>query len=74
MLPSEARKFEKAKLVINGYSDIGEYRYFIDRNLSNWYYTVRVMNLKTREAKTLCTRGKAETALGKALQHIQAHK
>lgn len=74
MLPSEARKFEQAKLVINGYSDIGNYRYFIDRNLSNWYFTVRVLNLKTREAKTLCTRAKASTALGKALQHINDNK
>lgn len=74
MLNSELKKIERTGLNINGYTDINGYRYFLDHNSGNRYFTVRVMNLETGEAKTLCTRGNLNTALDRAMKHIEEHK
>ena len=59
---------------VNSYTDIGNYRYWIESNMSNWYYTARVLNLTTNEATTLCTRGKLETAVAKATEFMMSHR
>lgn len=64
----------KQGFVINGYTDINNYRYFIEGNMSNRYYTVRVVDLSNRESTTLCTRGKLETAVAKATEFMMSHR
>ena len=74
MLNSELKKIERIGLKVNDYTDINGYRYFLDHNSGNRYFTVRVLNLETRKAKTLCTRGNLNTALDRAAKHIADHK
>lgn len=72
MLKSEQKKLERAGFKINYPNKHGKFEYWIESNMSNRYFTVRIFDTSDKKWQTLCTRANLDTALAKATEHINA--
>lgn len=81
MLKSEQKKLDRIGIKINSWTDINGYRYWVDTNMNNKYFTVNVCRYDKETGngiagtnETLCTRALLNTAIEKVRKHIEEHR
>jgi len=73
MLKSEQKKLEKTGFKINYPNKYRRFEYWIENNMNNRYFTVRIFDIANKKWQTLCTRANLDTALTKANEHRNAN-